>query len=87
MARGWESKSVADQVEDAEHRSDKMQREVQSGINRKIADRIETLRQSKSRILQQLDRAANPAYRTTLSVALKEIERETIELSTPSNAT
>lgn len=74
MARGWESKSVADQIEDAELREPKP--EPTSLEERERKQRLDSLLLSKSRLLQQLERAKHPAHRGVLLNGLKAIEKE-----------
>jgi hypothetical protein len=74
MARGWESKSVADQIEDAEVREPKT--EASSDEERERKQRMDSLLLSKSRLLQQLERAKHPAHRSVLLNGLKAIEKE-----------
>ena len=74
MARGWESKSVADQIEDAELREPKS--EPSSAEDRERKQRLDSLQLSKSRLLQQLERAKHPAHRGVLLNGLKAIEKE-----------
>ena len=74
MARGWESKSVADQIEDAELREPKA--EPGSVEERERKQRLASLLLSKSRLLQQLERAKHPAHRNVLLNGLKAIEKE-----------
>ena len=74
MARGWESKSVADQIEDAELREPKP--EPASETERERKQRLDSLLLSKSRLLQQLERAKHPAHRAVLQNGLKAIEKE-----------
>lgn len=74
MARGWESKSVADQIEDAELRETKP--EPASAEERERKQRLDSLLLSKSRLLEQLERAKHPAHRGVLLNGLKAIERE-----------
>ena len=79
MARGWESKSVADQIEEGNSR-------VPTDVpavppeERLKAEKLKSLLLSKSRLLDQLERARNPAYRETLLKGLNAIEREIEEL-------
>jgi hypothetical protein len=75
MARGWESKSVADQIEDAELRKPKAQPPASSD-ERERKQRLDSLLLSKSRLLQQLERAKHPAHRGVLLNGLKAIEKE-----------
>ena len=74
MARGWESKSVADQIEDAELRESKS--EPTTSEERERKQRLDSLLLSKSRLLQQLERAKHPAHRGVLLNGLKAIEKE-----------
>lgn len=76
MARGWESKSVADQIEDAELREFNAQASRVSAAEREQKQRLDSLLLSKSRILQQLERAKHPAHRGVLLNGLKAIEKE-----------
>lgn len=80
MARGWESKSVADQIEDAELREAKTEKLPASPDDRKRKQRLDSLLLSKSRLLQQLERAKHPAHRGVLLNGLKAIEKEIEEL-------
>lgn len=83
MARGWESKAVADQIESAEGRPrDEAERPTElSPEMRARYERVESLRLSRSRTLEQLERATNPAYREMLLRALAAVESELEELS------
>ena len=74
MARGWESKSVADQIEDAELREPKP--DTASVEDRERKQRLDSLLLSKSRLLEQLERAKHPAHRGVLLNGLKAIEKE-----------
>ena len=76
MARGWESKSVADQIEDAELREANAQQPPASPDERERKQRLDSLLLSKSRLLQQLERAKHPAHRGVLLNGLKAIEKE-----------
>ena len=75
MARGWESKSVADQIEDAELRETNAEAPA-SSEERERKQRLDSLLLSKSRLLQQLERAKHPAHRNVLLNGLKAIEKE-----------
>ncbi len=80
MARGWESKSVADQIEDAELRDATAQSSPASLDERERNQRRDSLLLSKSRLLQQLERAKHPAHRGVLLNGLKAIEKELEEI-------
>jgi len=80
MARGWESKSVADQIEDAELREANQPSLPESADERERKQRLDSLLLSRSRLLQQLERAKHPAHRGVLLNGLKAIEKEIEEL-------
>lgn len=76
MARGWESKAVADQIEEG-----KQARSAQTSLpgapeERAKREHLASLLLSKSRLLQQLERAKHPAHRSVLLNGLKAIEKE-----------
>lgn len=84
MARGWESKSVADQIEDVDaRRAANRQGEATSPEERGRKQRMTSLLLSKSRLLEQLERARHPAHRGVLLNGLKAIESELEELTNP----
>ncbi|HKV34882.1 MAG TPA: hypothetical protein VJP89_11185 [Pyrinomonadaceae bacterium] len=76
MARGWESKAVADQIEEGESRQAASREPETSSEERQLKERRDSLLLSKSRLLQQLERATNPAYRNVLLNGLKSVEKE-----------
>jgi hypothetical protein len=75
MARGWESKSVEQQQEEAtsstQHRGKPLTAE-------QIAEnqRREGLELSRHRTLQQLEVASNPQHRSMLEAALAELDAQ-----------
>ena len=81
MARGWESKAVADQIEEGESRQAASSTTEVSPEQRQLKDKRDSLMLSKSRLLQQLERATNPAYRNVLLNGLKAVEKELEEIS------
>ena len=82
MARGWESKSVADQIEEGDaHVAEKPTDPDRSPEARLRRQHLESLKLSRSRTLAQLDRATSPAYRQMLESALQALEREIEENS------
>jgi hypothetical protein len=80
MARGWESKAVADQIEEGESRQAQSPNTAPSPEERQLNERRDSLLLSKSRLLQQLERATNPAYRNVLLNGLKSVEKELEEI-------
>ncbi|HVF22041.1 MAG TPA: hypothetical protein VM941_03155 [Pyrinomonadaceae bacterium] len=81
MARGWESKAVADQIEEGESRRDTAPKAQTSPEERLLKERLESLLLSKSHLLQQLERATRPAHRNVLLNGLKAVEKEVEEVS------
>jgi hypothetical protein len=82
MARGWESKAVADQIEDADERAlRRASLEDLSPEERARRERLESLRLSQARTLSQLERATRPAHREMLQRTLRALEAEIEELS------
>jgi hypothetical protein len=80
MARGWESKAVADQIEEGESRQQNARKPADTPEQRKLKEQLESLKLSRSRLLQQLERAKHPAHRDVLLNGLKAIEKEIEEV-------
>jgi delta 1-pyrroline-5-carboxylate dehydrogenase len=74
MARGWESKSVEQQQDEAA--SKKEHREVLTPEQIAERQRRQGLELSRQRILQQLQAACNPRHRQMLEAALAELEAQ-----------
>ena len=81
MARGWESKAIADQIEEGESRQAAVPQAETSPEERVLKDRLDSLLLSKSRLLQQLERATRPNHRNVLLNGLKAVEKEVEEIS------
>lgn len=75
MARGWESKSVeAQQEEAAQNRTS-----AKPHLTREEADRardIANLRLTLNRVIEQLAISTNPRYRAMLDLARNDLERQ-----------
>ena len=84
MARGWESKAIADQIEEGESRQQQTSKEETTPQQRILKDRLDSLKLSRSRLLQQLERATHPAHRNVLLNGLRAVEKEMEELSSRS---
>jgi DNA-binding transcriptional regulator YiaG len=77
MARGWESKSVAAQIDVAEnhhHRAPK-QKPLSPDRLEQIRKK-ETLLLSHTRILHELETSENPRYRVVLEKALADLDTQ-----------
>lgn len=81
MARGWESKAVADQIEAEESRQQRASSVEISPEQRLLRERLDSLKLSRSRLLQQLESATRPAHRSVLLNGLKAVEKEIEEVS------
>jgi predicted DNA-binding protein (UPF0251 family) len=82
MARGWESKGVADQIEAADERA--LSRPEQYEVSPEVRarrERLESLRLSRSRTLAQLEGATRQAHREMLQRTLRALEAEIETLS------
>lgn len=86
MARGWESKAVADQIEEGESRPTAVAKGEVTPEQRRLKERLDSLRLSRSRLLQQLERARHPAHRDVLLNGLKAVEKEIEETSLQVNS-
>lgn len=76
MARGWESKSVEDQMGAAQaEREARAERQV-SPEEREQSERRQSLLLSRSQILSRLKVAQNARYRAQLELALEHLEAQ-----------
>ena len=81
MASGWESKAVAYQIEEGETRQRDPSSSAPTAEQRKLRDQLESLKLSRSRLLQQLEHARHPAHRNVLLNGLKAVEKGIEELT------
>jgi hypothetical protein len=81
MARGWESKAVADQIEEVESRQQGVPKPAATLEQRVLNQQLDSLKLSRSRLLQQLEHAKHPAHRDVLLNGLRAVENEIEELS------
>lgn len=77
MARGWESKAIESQQEESNARgAARDDFEELSPEARARRERADSLKLSRARTLEQLERAATPAHRSMLKRTLLALERE-----------
>ena len=76
MAKGWESKSVEDQIADVEERKLVATTPKWSRGEIEKRERAMTLQLSRSQLLEQLERARSDAHKQMLQSALTEIEAQ-----------
>jgi hypothetical protein len=80
MARGWESKAVESQIEQAATKTD--DREDRWNPEQvEIRQKRDGLLLSRARVLQDLETARHPRHRNILQAALDHLERELAKLS------
>ena len=80
MARGWESKSVEDQIGAAEAERELRASRQLSAEEREEGEHKHSLMLSRSLILTRLEAASNPRYRAQLQTALDQLEAQLREL-------
>jgi hypothetical protein len=78
MARGWESKSIESQQEDAQ--AAKVRKPPMTAEQRLRADRRTTLQLALARAQAELHAACQPAYRDMLRLKLQTLQQQLAEL-------
>lgn len=81
MARGWESKSVESQMEEAQSRRAPTSVAVKTAEELARERERESLELSRTRVMLDLQAASNPRYRESLQAALKHLETKLAALS------
>jgi hypothetical protein len=76
MARGWESKSVEDQVQGHESEEPKGQKQPLNASEPELRRRREILLLSRVRVQRDLEVSQNARYRDQLTRALSDIEAQ-----------
>ena len=80
MARGWESKSVEDQIGDAEAAKEDREKSNLSQQGRVRENQRQNLLLSRTQIMGRLNAATNAQYRAQLEQALKHLDAQLTEL-------
>jgi len=80
MARGWESKSVESQIDEASQQQSNNSKVPLNDDERKTKREREILLLARARVLQQLESSPNERYSESRREALKELERKLQEL-------
>jgi hypothetical protein len=80
MARGWESKSVEDQVAEAEAAKDDRAKLHLSAQERVRENQRQALLLSRTQIMRRLKATTNARYRVQLEQALEHLEKQLAEL-------
>jgi len=76
MARGWESKSVEDQIGAAEAERELRSKPQLSDRQRQEDEHKKSLLLSRSQILSRMSAATSPRYRAQLQSALDHVEAQ-----------
>jgi hypothetical protein len=78
MARGWESKSVEDQMENARQKK----KEASPGHSRAVqhSRQHENLVLARARLLKDLQTTDNPRYKQLLEASLADIDKQIAEI-------
>jgi hypothetical protein len=76
MARGWESKSVEDQIAEAEERKRVATAPRLSATELAQRERIANLQLAQSRLREQLSRARSEVHKQSLARALADLEAQ-----------
>jgi len=82
MARGWESKSVEDQIEEARRSQGPYEGRVQTPEERALERKVESLKLERSRLTEQLKRARAEAHQRMIQQSIEAIEKEIATLIT-----
>ncbi len=80
MARGWESKSVEDQIGSAEAEKKPRPKAVSSQRDREKQAQRDSLLLSRTQLLNRLKTAHNERYRAQLELAIEHLEGKLREL-------
>ena len=76
MARGWESKSVESQIDEASQQQSNNSKVPLNDDERKTKREREILLLARARVLQQLESSPNERYSESRREALKELDRK-----------
>jgi hypothetical protein len=76
MARGWESKSVEAQIDEAEFHRSAGSENIPPPEQLELIRKRETIVLSRTRVVRELQAAQNPRYKAVLSKALADLEAQ-----------
>ncbi|HLK67239.1 MAG TPA: hypothetical protein VKU19_27580 [Bryobacteraceae bacterium] len=76
MARGWESKSIEAQIDEAENRPSAGFENAPPPEALELIRKRETIVLSRTRVVRELQSAQNPRYKAVLSKALADLEAQ-----------
>jgi hypothetical protein len=81
MARGWESKSVEEQVQEHQARGEENKKSQLTPEQLESRRKREILLLSRSRVQKDLQASQNPRHRDQLNSALADLESQIAELT------
>jgi hypothetical protein len=76
MARGWESKSVEAQIDEAENHRSAILKNSTPPEELELIRKRETIMLSRTRVVRELNAAQNPRYKAVLNKALVDLEAQ-----------
>jgi hypothetical protein len=80
MSRGWESKDVESQMEEAAARRAAAHQTPPTAEQIRLQSERQSLELSRTRVLRDLETATNPRRREQLEAALQHLDRKLAEL-------
>jgi hypothetical protein len=83
MARGWESKSVEAQMENAKDGHSSGPKPPLTDGEKKVQRERDSLNLSRTYVLHQIESSTNERYTESLRKALSEIEQKLAQLGSP----
>jgi len=86
MARGWESKSVEEQVQEHQSRGEENKKKQLTPEQSESRRKREVLLLSRSRVQKDLQASQNPRHRDQLNSALADLESQIAELTEKSDS-
>jgi hypothetical protein len=81
MARGWESKSVEEQVQEHQQKKEENRKKQLTPEQVESRRKREVLLLSRSRVQKDLQASQNPRHRDQLNSALADLESQIAELT------
>jgi len=76
MARGWESKSVEAQIDEAGNRRSAVLDHAPCQEKLELIRKKETILLSRTRVVRELQSAQNPRYKAVLNKALSDLDAQ-----------
>jgi hypothetical protein len=81
MARGWESKSVEEQIESAEYRRTKIRPILKTADQIRREKERDSIELTRTRVMRDLAEATHPRHRELLQAALQHLNEQIAALA------